>query len=1160
MNARRLLCSTLATTLGALVFASAPALAAPEAPETSAASSITATSVSVGGVLNPNGLGEVGVYYFAYAPRGAACNEYTASAELPTPGFEKEAITPVELANLEPSTLYTYCLTDRSLETEETTYGSAKTFTTLAAPPAVEGETTSGANSTAATLEGQVNPNNQTTSCVIEYGTTTGYGTSDPCEPASLEGYGDQRAALPVSGLEPGTTYHFRIVAENASKEKTEGVDYAFTTVPTPNTDPVSAIAAITATLNGHLTLNPVDTQYSFDYKIGTECTGESTTPSEDAGGGSGTLVSPSTVVSGLRPHTQYTVCFVTSNAFGSEQGPPVSFTTIPAQPTIATESVTEVRADSAKLNAEVDPGGAETSYRFEYGTTVAYGQTTGESWLSADNNVHSIIVPIQGLQPGTPYHYRLVATNSQSTAGGTLGPDETFTTQAVGGVYALPDGRAYEQVSPVEKDGAEVLGIGGGGVTLANGDATQASEDGLSVSYITTAPVGANPPGNTYATQVFSKRGSDGWSSQDIAIPHPNPVETSAAGNLGEEYLRFSPDLSRAVVMTHHSGPEPPLAPEIHQEVEGPAVGEHLASSSQEIYIRNNLTGVFQAAQTFEPLSTIAFEGASPDLSHIVFEDEQIGLDPEYPAAGGLYEWVAGHTQLVSVLPSKKPASGESVLGHVFELVEQTEVVLAPTMHAVSDDGTRVVWATEGKLYTRDMATGETTAVGSGEFLTASSDGLRIFYSSTEPATSREVFMFSVANGTQTDLGGGATPNPASGMPLFVANEAGTSVYEMSPAVLTNVANGENEKASPGASNTYLLRETPAGSGSWSPTFITAGAEEGSESRPVQAGQTQHVSPNGNYLAFMSQQNLTGYDNRDVNSGQPVEEVYLYDALTNKLVCASCNPTGARPVSEYATVEQLGPPPPMTPQRDWEGHWLSATIPGWTPNGFHVSTGYQPRSLTNFGRLFFDSADALVPRDVNGRDDVYEYEPQGAGSCVPSTFGLSGGVVRDLSGSGCVALISAGTGSTDSLFFDASANGTDVFFTTQDGLVPQDKDGTNDMYDARVCSQSEPCLVSPVGPPPCATTDSCRLAPAPQPGVYAAPASATFNGAANVTPVTPTVAVENRGISQASVRAAKLRRALRACERRSKRRRARCEARARKLYGTTKTSGRRVK
>ena len=68
----------------------------------------------------------------------------------------------------------------------------------------------------------------------------------------------------------------------------------------------------------------------------------------------------------------------------------------------------------------------------------------------------------------------------------------------------------------------------------------------------------------------------------------------------------------------------------------------------------------------------------------------------------------------------------------------------------------------------------------------------------------------------------------------------------------------------------------------------------------------SSRVSPDGRYLAFMSERSLTGYDNRDAVSGQPdEEEVYLYDASTGHLACASCNPTGARPVG-ISTIGSL--------------------------------------------------------------------------------------------------------------------------------------------------------------------------------------------------------------------------------------------------------------
>ena len=414
MHARRLVLSVFAVVVGVLMFASAPAFAAPEAPVTSPVSGVTATSATLGGTLNPGASGKAGWYFF-YSTEISCLVGQTATGQ--EPEVEGQALAEhVEVTGLQPSKTYRVCMVATNEAGEATPSANEASFTTPAAPPTVEGETASDVTSTVATLEGQVNPNNQVTSCEIQYGTTTSYGTNAPCEQQSLEGYGDQRVALPqLTGLTPGTTYHFRIVAENASKAKKDGPDQAFTTVPTPNTDLVSAITPRTATLNGHLTLNPVDTQYHFLYKIGTECTGETETPTEDAGSGPGTPASSATPVTGLIPATQYTVCLVDSNAFGSEQGPAVSFTTPAAEPTVSQESVTEVTATSAEFRAEVDPGGAATTYHFDYGTTTSYGQSTPESSpVGSDNSNH----PTFRRYPGatTRHHISLQARSDQRT------------------------------------------------------------------------------------------------------------------------------------------------------------------------------------------------------------------------------------------------------------------------------------------------------------------------------------------------------------------------------------------------------------------------------------------------------------------------------------------------------------------------------------------------------------------------------------------------------------------------------------------------------------------------------------------------------------------------------------------------------------------------
>ena len=108
---------------------------------------------------------------------------------------------------------------------------------------------------------------------------------------------------------------------------------------------------------------------------------------------------------------------------------------------------------------------------------------------------------------------------------------------------------------------------------------------------------------------------------------------------------------------------------------------------------------------------------------------------------------------------------------------------------------------------------------------------------------------------------------------------------------------------------------------------------------------------------------------------------------------------------------------------------------------------------------------------------------------------------MRGAGAGGCVSLISAGTSSEESVFMDASESGNDVFFLTAARLVPQDVDTSLDMYDAHVCSASQPCVSAPVSPPACSSGDSCKAAPSQQPAIFGAPASATFSGSGNVIP-----------------------------------------------------------
>jgi hypothetical protein len=162
----------------------------------------------------------------------------------------------------------------------------------------------------------------------------------------------------------------------------------------------------------------------------------------------------------------------------------------------------------------------------------------------------------------------------------------------------------------------------------------------------------------------------------------------------------------------------------------------------------------------------------------------------------------------------------------------------------------------------------------------------------------------------------------------------------------------------------------------------------------------------------------------------------------------------------------------------------------------------YLPRNLSESGgRLFFQSPDALVSHDSDNQLDVYEWEQlaspaeagKGENSCTSSspTFSASDG--------GCVFPVSDVAGDFESKFMDATPSGNNVFIATKDQLVPEaDADSRANVYDVRV-GGGFPVSVSP---PPCNNGDACKPPVSPQPGVFAPPASATFSGPGNPSPV----------------------------------------------------------
>jgi hypothetical protein len=821
-----------------------------------------------------------------------------------------------------------------------------------------------------------------------------------------------------------------------------------------------------------------------------------------------------------------------------------------PGPPIVVGESVSNVSANSATFEAEIDPRGASTEYRFEYGPCVTPSTCASSAFVEsvpvpdgvtgAGFEAQRVSAHPQDLVAGTVYRSRVVAHNEKNAPGTVVaGEGGSFTTQPAG-VFGLPDGRAWEMVSPSDKHGALLGWIGSGGAGVV-----QASAGGDAIVYLAGSPTETEPQGDAIRSQVLSTRGSGGWASRDIAPPHETATGQPVGG--GEEYRFFSEDLSLGVVQPFGAF-TPSLSTEASEQtafLRSDYFHGHAGEACVESCYRPLVTGApghenvpegtaFGEEGKCPPKSGCGpqFQGATPDLSHVVL-NSNVPLSAT-AVKGSLYEWSGGQLALLSVLPaSEGGAAVPATFGGSVDLDKDAR-------HAISNDGSLIVWTTISSvphLYLRDSAREETVRLDTGltgtpEFQTATADLSEVFFTD-----SGDLYEYDVAHGELSRLTTGAETRVS----VLGASEDGSYVYFVANGVLAaGAVPGKCVPSTPlpeATCNLYVRHD-----GTIRLVRVLSGADNADWS-PSRPSSTARVSPDGGWLAFMSQRSLTGYDNRDAISGKPDEEVFLYEAEHERVVCASCDPTGARPLgAEYG---QLGASPSF-PSLAGGGsvwgpeQWLAANIPGWTPNVLGEAL-YQSRYLSDRGRLLFNSNEALVPKDVNGTWDVYEYEPPGVGGCSVSsvTFGERSG--------GCVGPLSSGSSPDESAFLDASETGSDVFFLTAAKLLSQDNDTSLDIYDAHECTGASPCLpVAAVQPPPCSTGDACKAAPSPQPSIFGAPASATFSGAGNVPLSGSVLAVKPRFLT----RVQKLARALRACTKMPKKRRSACVKRAQHAYG----------
>jgi len=285
---------------------------------TGLANSISTNSATLNGTVNP--VGSATTYYFEYGPT-ASYGMRTESVGAGS-GTSDIAVT-AAVTDLTPATTYHFRV--RASNSSGTSYGNDQTFTTLSDVPAVATGSATSLTSSAATLNGTVNPCGDATTYYFEYGTTANYGMSTENSSAG-SGTNDIAVSANLTDLTPATTYHFRVQASNSSGTS-YGNDQTFITVtgePEVTTGSATSLTSSSATLNGVVNPKGVNTNYYFEY--GLTDSYENSTPSLSAGWGTKD-VSVSSEVTGLDSDATYHYRIVGSNIYGTSYGEDKTFT-----------------------------------------------------------------------------------------------------------------------------------------------------------------------------------------------------------------------------------------------------------------------------------------------------------------------------------------------------------------------------------------------------------------------------------------------------------------------------------------------------------------------------------------------------------------------------------------------------------------------------------------------------------------------------------------------------------------------------------------------------------------------------------------------------------------------------------------------------------------
>lgn len=973
-----------------------------------------------------------------------------------------------------------------------------------AVAPSVTIENASEVKYTTAKAKGTVDPGDHFTEYHFEAATEADF--SNVSAFAGFGSFGENEGVQPTpttefTELQPGTTYHVRLVASNEDGPAEAVATSTFTTeavaTPTVTIEPVSSVTGDSAHFEGMIEPNapkvsPGEFPEEFDVRWRFDCT-----PNCPGVEGNQTITADDTehTVQGdatdLDPNVDYDVILIAENAGGESSAGPEEFKTLAIGPEAFSLPASGITETTAIVGGLVDPNGSPTSYYVEYATQPDFSDAISFP-ASEDGNAGSGPAPVSvslrivDLQPETEYFFRVVANGFAADTSGA----QDFRTLAslppspacpnaqfrVGPSAALPECRAFERITPQDKNGGN-------------------AEIGV--------PFDADHIGFTAAASFIpGDPNRFGGSAQYLGTRTPNGWSVSAQPSgqaLEPDFIDDNDAFSQTIIQADRK----PLTPDD-------------VDSAWDVYARSGgglrLVSVGSMGGTAD--DNASYVGQSADGSHLLFASPERlePADADRDEGLQLYERQGNQTSVVGVLPDDECASlslgpncvdpGGAVLGNGFKnesSAPNAYVRPSGSSDAISKDGSVIFFESPDpalevghQLYAR-VDGNESVAVSATQcdriapgcdddgykatFQGAADDGSRVYFTSegqltsddlnsrldlyrfdlSEESLSRVTSECHTADGSIDDC----EFTQLSGV-IHVSSD-GNLVYFSTANSPPRVPDFGVFASAPQAS-IYLYEGTTGES-----IFVANIRSEGNSGSLFQGGLSEppseaDVTPSGNVLVFASPLQLTSSQfqggscpsldenaNPDGASSGECVEIYRYEASSRHLLCVSCNDTGTMPVGRAAIEKSLS-------QRR---------------GGSPVAGQKQATIVSDDGRtIAFSSADALDPRDSNGRYDVYEWHD------------------------GRLHLLTLGSSSEDSELAGISRDAHGIFIRTPDQLVPSDTDFQKDLYIARVgggLSQDHPRLAAPC------EADGCKTDPATPP-LGAAPATSSFIGPGNTT------------------------------------------------------------